>query len=98
MSKRLELCIENISKQEGGGNRSWLDREGALWLDGESKEFVAEILEVSKNPHISYHHGIAWIFSPWMQKVKVFLIDICERPKLSPINWQLVRGKRRVAE
>ena len=73
MSKRLELCIENISKQEGGGNRSWLDREGALWLDGESKEFVAEILEVSKNPHISYHHGIAWIFFPLDAESESFL-------------------------
>ena len=51
MLKRTELCIEIISEQEGGGNRSWMDREGALWLDVDAKEFVAEFLKVSESSH-----------------------------------------------
>ena len=51
MLKRTELCIEIISEQEGGGNRSWMDWEGAIWLEEETKEFVAEFLQVSESSH-----------------------------------------------
>ena len=88
--KRTELCIERNSEQEGGGNRSWMDWEGALWLDRKMQKNLWQNFWKCLNPHISYHQWDCQIFSPWKQKVKVLWIDTC-CPLLAPINWQLMK-------